>query len=54
MARKTTTRLQDDVEYVLYYSWKNNPHSEVYINSLVKQSNNWNIEAEDKIDNSLC
>jgi hypothetical protein len=37
------------LEYVLY-----SREGKTYINCLVKQSNNWNIETKDKIDSSLC
>ena len=52
----TTTRPQDDFLCNMFciIGNENNRHSNVYINCLVKQYNNWNIEAEDKIDSSLC
>ena len=45
MAGKTTTRLQDDVLWNMFciVGKKNNRHSKVYINCLVKQSNNFGI-----------
>jgi hypothetical protein len=55
MARKTTTRLQDHVLWNMFCIIGGESHQKwkEYINCLVKQYNNWNIEAEDKIDCSL-
>jgi hypothetical protein len=59
MARKTTTRLQDDVLWnmfsVLYYKEGKTIGIQKYI-LIVWQSNViiWNIEAKDKIGSSSC